>query len=617
MRLCVLTLCSFLAFGSLAGGFAAAAQSDPSAVLSQARAALGGDAIFVARGLHIRSDVLVVGIKGTQEQWQDLAGGRYADYQEAGPISGADGYDGRDYWVRDSSGNVHVEGATEARLQAIDNAFLNGYALYRPDHGGATLAAQEDQQSGSATYHVVRVTPPGGSPLDLWFDARTGLPYRAVLPLGAQTYTLTLDDYRRFGGVMVAYHLHGESDTGNAEDTRIAAIDANPPAIDEHVRKPASTMHDFSMAGGAVSTSVPFTLIDNHVYLDVRLNGKGPFRFVFDSGGANLIDPGVLRELGVGREGTMQGSGVGSQTEESAFARLSLLQVGQARLTNQVFLVVPVRAGFGIAGGAPIDGLIGYEVLARYVTTYDYQHHRVVLRMPGTTATSSLGAPVPFLFHNNTPQISGRIDGTLADMTVDTGSRSAISILKPFADAHPNVVPATVTAAGVNGFGVGGASVGRLGRVASLQLGPYTVRNVIGDYSQQTKGAFADPYVAGNIGGAVWKRFSVTFDYPHQTMYLQPNVDFSKPENFDRSGMFLINRSGKVTTLDVRPGTPAAAAGMAKGDVIDRIDGRGAAQMSLAEIRSTLMRPAGTRLRLLVVRGSQSRTIELTLRDYV
>ncbi len=36
------------------------------------------------------------------------------------------------------------------------------------------------------------------------------------------------------------------------------------------------------------------------------------------------------------------------------------------------------------------------------------------------------------------------------------------------------------------------------------------------------QGAFADPFVAGNIGAGVWKRFAVTFDYPHQTMALVP-----------------------------------------------------------------------------------------------
>jgi hypothetical protein len=275
-----------------------------------------------------------------------------------------------------------------------------------------------------------------------------------------------------------------------------------------------------------------------------------------------------------------------------------------------------VRAGFGIAGGKPADGLIGYEVLARFVTTFDYAHKSVVLRMPGGS-TAGFGSALPFVFHSDTPEFSGAIDGIPAELTVDTGSRASIDVLKPFADAHPQVVPHVLTQRGANGFGIGGAVFGALGRLDSVQVGPYTIPAVIAGFSEQRKGAFADTYTAANVGGGIWKRFAVTFDYPHQMMYLAPNGAFATRDSTDRSGVFIIQRDGKATVYDVRGGTPAQAAGLVKGDVLTSVDGKPAGALSLAQIRTALSAAPDTRVRLTVERAGATQTVELTLRDYV
>jgi hypothetical protein len=46
-------------------------------------------------------------------------------------------------------------------------------------------------------------------------------------------------------------------------------------------------------------------------------------------------------------------------------------------------------------------------------------------------------------------------------------------------------------------------------RARALRLGPVEVRDVITEISRQTKGAFTDPYVAGNVGAGVLKRFNL------------------------------------------------------------------------------------------------------------
>ena len=94
------------------------------------------------------------------------------------------------------------------------------------------------------------------------------------------------------------------------------------------------------------------------------LDGKGPFHFAFDTGGANVIDPAVAKELGVTSSGSAEVTGSGRASVASSFAVIKRLQVGDALVTNQVFIVLPIAKGFGISSGMPMDGVIGYEVLS-------------------------------------------------------------------------------------------------------------------------------------------------------------------------------------------------------------------------------------------------------------
>ena len=60
-------------------------------------------------------------------------------------------------------------------------------------------------------------------------------------------------------------------------------------------------------------------------------------------------------------------------------------------------------------------------------------------------------------------------------------------------------------------------------------------------------GSNADDNLAGNIGGGILKRFVVTFDYEHNTMYLKPIAGrIADLDTFDRSGMW-INRTRKAS----------------------------------------------------------------------
>jgi aspartyl protease/PDZ domain-containing protein len=602
---------------------AAAASATPSAqtnvVIRQSAAAMGIAALHNVHSLRIDASITSIGLTGTGSQWLDLTAPRFSEHASLPPLVQDDGYDGNVVWSRDRTGLVWDDGSDAGRSNEIDTAYAARGALWRPDSEGASVTSAGTKSDKGRTYDVLSVLPPHSKlPIDLWFDRATHELSREVIVDGPQVSTTTLSDYRRVGGAMFPFTVHNETSDGNSSDSKVTRVVMDPPDASTSLQRPASAARDFSMANGATSATVPITLHENHVYLHVMLNGKGPYLFIFDTGGANIIDPQVAQEIGAGGKGSMQGTGVGSGTESFSFADVDKLQVGDATLRHQLFAVVPVRAGFGVSTGMTVDGLIGWEVLARFITSFDYAENQVTLSLPGSATTPANAHVLPFVLAGTQPQIACTIDDIPSECAIDTGSRASLTLFGPFIADHPGIVPSTLTSVGINGFGVGGPALGKLGRLHTVEIAGMPLNNLIADFTAQTQGAFAAPFMAANLGGNLLRRFDITFDYGKQTMTLVPNAAFNDPDQYERSGLFLVTQSGKIIVADARPGTPAADAGIGRGDVITTIDGAQVSSMTLEAVRAAFTRAAGTVMHLgLTAKDGTQRTATITLRDYV
>ncbi|MGA7246444.1 MAG: aspartyl protease family protein [Candidatus Cybelea sp.] len=585
-------------------------------LISQSGVALHLYALRSIGVVHAEGSVVADGLSGSGDSWNEMGRIRVASLFSAPPLGGGSGWDGNENWNLDQTGLVIVDGSVLGRSSAVNQAYFGNYDLWTPSYGGATVAWGGSKSEKGKSYDVLTVTPPKSNlPIEVWFDRATHLPVKAVQTAGPIMTTITMADFKPVAGLMIPYRVDTSTNAGDSTSFTATSVEANPPGGAAHLAAPRSSPHDFSIADGATQASVPIQVSENHVYLDVILDSKGPFHFELDTGGANIIDPAVSKALGVVSGGATQVTGVGSASSASSFAAIKTLRVGNALITNQVFVVLPIAKSLGMAHGMQMDGLIGYEVLSRFVTTFDYGNKKVVFHMPGSYTPPPDATVTPVILYGTLPQFTCSIDNVPTTCTLDTGARGSISLFTPFVEAHPSVVPATLTAPGVNGFGVGGPSVGRLGRVRTLSFGGLTLRGLVGDYTTQSKGGLAMPFIGGNVGGAVWKRFTMTLDYRQLTMTLAPNADFDASDRWDHSGVFLVN-NGAITIIDVRPGTPAANAGLIKGDAIVSVNG--SSGLSLRQVRELFLAEPGT-VEHLVVKGKDgaTRDVDLTLEDYV
>ena len=596
---------------------AAHADGDPrvAKLISQSGAALHVEVLGSIKLIHAKGKVVATGLSGSGDDWNEMGGMREAALFSTPPLGGGSGWDGDKNWNLDQTGLVIVDGSVIGRSNAVSQAYVSNYDLWTRGYGGATVTWGGSKSEDGKSYDVLTVTPPKSSlPIDIWFDQASHLPVKAEQTAGPVVTTMTMADFRPVQGLMIPYRVDTTTTSGITSFTA-TSVEVDPPGGAAHLAAPASSPHDFSIANGATQASVPVLIVKNHVWLDVMLNGKGPFHFAFDTGGANVIDSAVSKALGVASGGSAQVTGVGSGSEASTFAVIKTLQVGDVLVRDQVFIVLPIAESFGMTTGIRMDGVIGYEVLSRFLTTFDYGNKKVVFHMPGSYTPPPGAAVVPFMLFGTQPQFACGIDDVPATCTLDTGASQSLSFYTPFIKAHPDVMPTKHSEQGVDGFGVGGPSIGVLGRVRTFSVGGLTLHDLVGDYQAQAEGGLALPFFAANVGGGVWKRFTMTLDYRGGTMALTPNADFAVRDPWDRSGLFLINRGG-ITVIDVRPGTPATTAGLKKGDVIVSLNG--ASNPSLTDVHDAFLAAPGTVVHL-VIKGKDggTRKVDLTLADYV
>jgi len=601
----------------LSAGFLAAGDSAQE-ILAKTKHASGGTAWDAITSVYTKAAIATGGLKGTAESWEDVLSGRVFASFAIGPMTGAQGFDGKVAWSQDSSKQAKPEEAQASREEAANEAYRRSMAYWYPQRAEGRVELLGERAEAGRNFMVIRMTPKVGREFEVWVDAATLLVDRIVEKAAIETRTTFLSDYRPVSGVKIPF----VSRTTNGEArydmiTTVEKVEFNVLLKDEIFRMPAPPPPDFVLADGAPSTTIPFELINNHIYIQVSLNGKGPFQFLCDTGGSNIVTPELARELGLKSEGAVQGRGVGEKSEDVGLTRVQVLQVGGAALSNQVFAVYPL-AGLGEVEGFKVRGLVGYEVFKRFVVRIDYERSRLTLTLPAAFDYQGSGTVVPFIFNGQIPQVEGALDGIPGKFDIDTGGRSTLTVMSPFAAKNGLRDKLGATVEAVTGWGVGGPARGLVARAKSLKLGTAEIKDPVVEISLQTKGAFIDPYVAGNVGGGALKRFNITFDYGRKRLILEPNADYSQPDLYDRAGMWLNLAEGAFKVMDVTAGGPAAQAGVKAGDSILAIDGRTAAKLSLPEARGLLRTSAaGTQVRLLVRSNGQNRELTLTLRDLI
>ncbi|WP_162250697.1 aspartyl protease family protein [Pelomonas sp. Root1217] len=584
-------------------------------VLAAHRAATGQTA--KSGSLALRYAYSGQGLAGTVTTRFDTASGAFVTDSELGPITVANGFDGRMPWIRDISGAcTPQQGGDRVRL-AINEAYRLANLWWRPDRGGARIEALgRETLDGRALEHLA-VTPRGGLRFDAWFDAGSGLLARiAERQMFFDTRT-SYDDYVRQGGAQVAGRVVIDGGTGESglATMRLLDVSSSPRRPRTAYAMPADPPQGVTLADGASAATVPFRLLNNHIYVEANVNGHGPYTFIVDTGGHTILSSRVVAEAGLDAQGASPSAGAGEKTTTSGYAKVREIALGPVRMHDQTAITMDIYDP--AVEGIKVDGMVGFELLRRLALRIDYQHNTLTFSRFDAFDAKDAGTAIPFMFYDHLPQVEGRVGDIPALFDIDTGSRSEVDLTSPFVAAHRlrERFPGAITA--MTGWGVGGPSMSEVVRLPSLSIGPVNITAPVAALSGAKAGSFSDANFDGNIGSGLLKRFVTSFDYSRQRMYLKPivppPVDAGR---FDRSGMWLNAADEGFVVAHVSPGGPAEAAGIAVGDRLLTLDARAVRADDLSATRALLRtRADGERIALGMRRGTEHRSVVLVLRE--
>ena len=377
----------------------------------------------------------------------------------------------------------------------------------------------------------------------------------------------------------------------------------------------AENFSDFRIISGS-EASVPVSVETGAVIVEVRINGRGPFPLMFDTGAENALTEETAAALGLKTEATEAALDSGGRKVSIAFTRLATVSLGNAEMTNQRFGVLALPQYLTDRGSRPrLSGFIGYSLLERFATSLNYQDGTLTLKPGSDFHYAGTGIRVPLTLAGKTPAIPGAADGISGMFMVDTGSSGALTLRRGFVtdnrlDArHPSAIR-------IKSLGASGPFEAILTRLDSFGFAESRIDRPATRYASSETAGFPFTDVDGSIGYEILRQFVITFDYPHRSLWFERSSAFGTKTGQGSAGFQAIRVDGvgfNVTT--VLPSTAAAEAGMQVGDVITGIDGQSTKSMSLNELAGLIRQPVGTLVHLRIIRDLVERPVALTLKD--
>lgn len=222
-------------------------------VLAQAKAASGGRAWDHIHTMRIEATRTMLGRSGTSTTLLNFRTGSMVSHAKLGGMTIANGFDGKMGWTAMGSRPAAPNGTPAKQKASASSAYRATYSWWYPKRWPAEFDLVGKKTNDEGSYWVVKITPKGGSPFELWIDAKTHLIARVAANPGIIQFTTYLSDYRKVSGVKIPFHkrtvtvVSGRKVTTKSE---LNSVEVNVPVSPEDFAMPTKKQSETSAAGG-------------------------------------------------------------------------------------------------------------------------------------------------------------------------------------------------------------------------------------------------------------------------------------------------------------------------------------------------------------------------------
>lgn len=277
------------------------------------------------------------------------------------------------------------------------------------------------------------------------------------------------------------------------------------------------------------SAEIPFEFYKNLIFLEVKINGKGPFNMMLDTGTTpSALDLAVARELGLNPKSSGQNA-VGGGTGTNTFYDLKPLNISVGKLkAKNIETSAGDLSAISNALGKSLHGVLGHSFLNNRIIQIDYPKRLLRLyskplhQVSNKQANSSVGTLLPFRYANDSILIDDvEIDGNKITTLFDTGFNGNFNVMPKFISSL-NLREEFNNAKPKMAVGFKGKATSREGIIKTVKIGNLSIDSPSVIFWEEGTGHDTTSY-GFTIGNGFLKDFIVTIDYQSSIIMLEKN----------------------------------------------------------------------------------------------
>ena len=410
---------------------------------------------------------------------------------------------------------------------------------------------------------------------------------------------------------------------------------------------------------------VSFKLINNLIVMPLEINGK-KLSFILDTGVNktilfNLSETDSISLLNTTKV-ALRGLGTG-EAVDAIISKKNTFKIKNLISRNETIYVI-FNDSFNLSSkmGITIHGIIGYNLLKDFIVRVNYKTKKLDFYNPKTFTYKKCRKceTIPFRYYRKKPFINAKVSldtvgNKLIDvkLLVDLGGSDAMWL---FENSKEEIKTPKRFFNDFLGEGLSGPIYGNRSRVTMFKLGRLEIENATASFLDFASTHNARKYKErnGSIGGGILKKFKIWIDYPNRKFTLKKNGSFKKGFNYNMSGLDVVydgkqivkeeslkkssdsfnqptsqrNSISFVTSYSFKfkpifkvkyvvKNSPADKAGLLKGDVILKINGKETHNFTLGDIIHKFQERDKKKIKMMISRNGVKMNFEFKLHKSV